>query len=237
LLRLTVICLAIIIAGGGGYLVGRHVSTSHQAKTETRRVAISTHRQTTTTSAANTTTTESSAPTTTSTGPTEVDVFAPWTPEDTLSPDIKVLGHLADGNCWERSISDSSDPDAWRCTSGNDIVDPCFAPGEESDISIVACAQSPWTGVELLSLSQRLASSSAGSGPGTGYPWFLQLENGQQCGLVEGTQSETGGITLSYGCQSGYASSPVESGEPWLVEYLPNGSDGFQPQVVTVAWR
>jgi eukaryotic-like serine/threonine-protein kinase len=168
LLRLTVICLAVFITGGVGYLVGRHVSTSHQATTQAHRVPVSTHQQTTTTSDASSTTTESSAPTTTSTGPTEVDVFAPWTPDDTLSGDIKVLGHLADGNCWERSISDSSDPDAWRCTSGNEIVDPCFAPSEESDISTVACAQSPWAGVEMLSLSRPLAFSSAGSGPGTG---------------------------------------------------------------------
>jgi hypothetical protein len=235
-LSMTIV-LAIILAGGVGYLIGRHHLASHPTTTETHRGAVSTHQRTTSTSIASSTTTEPPAPSTTSSGPTEVDVFAPWTPDETLSPEIKVIGHLADGNCWERSLSDSSDPDAWRCTSGNEIVDPCFAPGEESHISLVACAQSPWAGVELLSLSQPLVTSSAGSGPGTGYPWFLQLENGQQCGLVEGTQSETGGITLSYGCPSGYASAPAESGEPWLVEYLPNGSDAFQPQVVTVAWR
>jgi hypothetical protein len=94
---------------------------------------------------------------------TTIEVFAPWTEGDKLSPGIKVTGHLADGSCWTSSIADSADNGAWRCMSANGIYDPCFAPTNETDVTEVACAESPSSGVEMLGLTKPLASGARGT--------------------------------------------------------------------------
>jgi len=168
---------------------------------------------------------------------TVVKVFAPWTEEGTLSPDIKVTGHLVGGSCWTSSIADSADQDAWRCASQNYIYDPCFAP-PGANITELACFETPWSGAELLPLTQPLSYSASGTpSGGTSLPWFMQLANGDRCGLITGTAGEAGGVTLNYDCQSGAASTPDMTTEPWTVEYLPNGSDVLRAVDVVTAWH
>jgi len=188
----------------------------------------------TTTSALTTTT---SAPAPARPSKTAIEVFAPWTEGGTLAPGVQVTGHLTDGSCWASS-ADSADQDAWRCAEGGDIHDPCFAPAEESNVSEVACAESPWSTVELLSLAQPLSYSAWGTpSSGSSVPWFMELANGDRCGLTTGTNGEAGGVTLSYGCQSGGASTPDTSTEPWTVQYLPNDSHVLSEVDVITAWH
>jgi len=168
---------------------------------------------------------------------TIVKVFAPWTPGDTLSPAVKVTGHAFAGDCWTSSQADSSNPEAWRCISGNMISDPCFAPPEQSNVTQMACAESPWSGVVLLKLAHPLSYGSTGTSKNAGSPWFMQLANGDRCGHTTGTEPETSGVVLGYGCRLGEAGYPTADGAPWTVEYLAPKADVLQMEDVTVAWR
>jgi len=169
---------------------------------------------------------------------TTTEVFAPWTEGDTLSPGMKVTGHLTRGSCWTSSIADSADNDAWRCMSANYIYDPCFAPPDESDVIKVACAENPWSGIEMLDLTKPLAFSAWGTpSGGKSLPWIMQLANGDSCGLITGAAGGTAGMTLNYGCRSGNASTPDKSTEPWTVEYLPNESHVISEVDVLTAWN
>jgi hypothetical protein len=169
---------------------------------------------------------------------TAIEVFAHWTEEGTLSPRISVTGHLTGGSCWTSSIADSADQEAWRCMSDNGIYDPCFAPSESANLTQVACFESPWSGAQLLDLTQPLSySSSDTTNGGISLPWFMQLANGDRCGLITGAAGEAGGVTLNYGCQSADASTPNMTTQPWTVEYLPNGSDVLSTVDVVTAWR
>jgi hypothetical protein len=122
--------------------------------------------------------------------------------------------------------------------SDNGIYDPCFAPSQGANLTQVACFESPWSGAKLLELTQPLSYSSSGTtNGGTSLPWFMQLANGDRCGLITGTAGEAGGVTLNYGCQSGDASTPNMTTEPWTVEYLPNDSDVLSTIDAVTAWR
>lgn len=186
-----------------------------------------------------TTTTTTTAPGGTPSS-TVTEVFAPWTSEGVLAPGIQVTATLNDGSCSTASLADGADQNAWRCSSGNSVYDPCFAPPDESNVTQVACTQSPWSGVDVLTLVQPLASSSTGTtgdpGPAP-VPWYIQLANGDQCGRTTGTASSAGGLSLSYACQLGSASSPNTSTEPWTVQYLPNNSQVVSDVAVITAWN
>ena len=70
-----------------------------------------------------------------------------------------------------------------------------------------------------------------------GHPWALQLVNGDQCGLIEGTGSVVGGVTLNYGCTYGDAAYPSENVEPWTTEYSLNHSGVVTASPVATAWK
>jgi len=194
-----------------------------------------------TTTAPPTTTTPASTPS------TAIEVFAPWTTEGALAPGIQVAANLNDGSCSTGSLADGANQNAWRCSSGNDVYDPCFAPPDETNITQVACAQSPLSSVDMLTLVQPLPSSSTGTSSGstgtsgdagsTPVPWFMQLANGDTCGRTAGTASSAGSPSLSYACQSGVASTLNTSTEPWTVRYLANNSDVPSDVAVSTAWN
>ena len=194
-----------------------------------------------TTTAPPTTTTPASTPS------TAIEMFAPWTTEGALAPGIQIADNLNDGSCSTGSLADGANQNAWRCSSGNDVYDPCFAPPDETNITQVACAQSPLSSVEVLTLVQPLPSSSTGTSSGstgtsgdagsTPSPWFMQLANGDRCERTTGTASSAGSPSLSYACQSGVASTLNTSTEPWTVRYLADNSDVPSDVAVNTAWN
>jgi hypothetical protein len=137
-------------------------------------------------------------------------------------------------------MADVADNNAWRCFSGSGVYDPCFAPPEASNVTQLACAASPFSDVMLMTLSKPLPSSFNGNTGNTGSsqssPWFMQLANGDQCGLTTGTVQSAGGVALVYGCRSGVASSPNTSTQPWTAQYLPNNSHVISDVAITTAW-
>jgi hypothetical protein len=173
---------------------------------------------------------------------TTVNIFDPWTPERTLYPQFKVLGHISGGSCFvgsvpDASIADTSNEYAWRCNTDRGILDPCFAPRGKTDVAELACAVAPYLGfgVYLLELSKPLANSSTGFTPKGVWPLVLELSNGDQCSVIQGTSSAP--FFFNYGCNHGTASEPTASHEPWTVSYAPNGATAPVTVTVTEAWQ
>jgi serine/threonine protein kinase len=223
-----------VVAIVGAFVAGALYVAHNDAKSPSQHAASA---STTTVAPPTTRTTTASAGTPSSTA---VEVFAAWTAGGVLAPGIHVSANLTGGSCREGSVADGADRNAWRCMSDSGIHDPCFAPAEESNVTQVACAQSPSSGVEMLTLVKSLPYGSTGTTGNTGsslLPWFMQLANGDQCGFITGTASIAGGVVLNYGCQSGGASTPNTSTEPWTVQYLPNNSHVISDVAVTTAWN
>jgi hypothetical protein len=178
----------------------------------------------------------SSLPPITAPPATQMEHYVPWTAGGSVAPGIALIGTLSGGDCWTTSIADGPNEYAWRCLAGNDIYDPCFAPPGASNVTQVACARSPFSGVYLLNLTSPLSQSS--SARTATYPWYLVLSNGQQCDGFDGAGPPTvDGVTLDYVCKDGGASEPNDGTEPWTVQYGPNESGPLQPLNVVQAWN
>jgi hypothetical protein len=172
---------------------------------------------------------------------TGAQAYSPWAETGQLFGDTKVAKTLAGTSCTGPSAFDVDDPYAWRCwVSGGGFYDPCFAPepATTTDVTEVACADNPWSSVTLIKLSQPLAHGSWGTVP-TGEvhsPWALQLANGDECGLIEGTSPEADAMTFNFGCSQGNAAYPSQKTEPWTVKYAPRGSRTVTIVSVASAW-
>jgi hypothetical protein len=84
------------------------------------------------------------------------------------------------GSCWTTSIA-SRRSNAYRCTVGNGIHDPCFA----LDAKTVACPTNPAANRGIrIALTKSVPPSS---GPTGRNPWMLQMANGATCNVGTGT--------------------------------------------------
>jgi hypothetical protein len=186
---------------------------------------------------------------TTVTATTVVNTYNPWATAGTLNPDFHVVGHLTDGSCFDNlgyknylgqtsvadsSIADANNESAWRCTTDQGTQDPCFAPPGTSDVTELACALNPYLrdDVYLLAMSQPLPSSSTGDTPMGSWPMVLELQNGEQCEVIQGTATQG-----NYGCTDGSTSNPSTASEPWTVSYWPAGSHTAVTTAVTAVWQ
>lgn len=164
---------------------------------------------------------------------TDVEFYEPWD-GDRLDPSLHIAGTLS-GSCFAGSIP-VDDPDAWRCLSGDRILDPCFAPPGDERPSELACG-SPWTEVTLLRLEEDLPHQAANRALAPSAGWLLQLANGARCSLTQGASGRTDGISIAYLCSSGAAAGPLDwSEEPWTVRYVATASRGAQRVAVAIAW-
>jgi hypothetical protein len=170
---------------------------------------------------------------------TALQAFEPWTPAGTLSPSVNVVGRISGTDCTMGSAFDVGNMYAWRCFQASGaFYDPCFAPPGQSNITQVACAASPWSGVTIMSLAQPLTRSSWGTpNPAKDrYPWATLLVNGQRCGKIDGTGQIFDDAVFNFSCASGYASFPDTATEPWTVSYAASRSSTAAAVEVATAW-
>jgi hypothetical protein len=107
------------------------------------------------------------------------------------------------GSCWTNSIAAPYRDDAWRCTVGNAIHDPCFQiPGSAN----LLCDPTPGTTQDasiVLSLIKPLPKPEGHLSPATAYDgaWLIELKGGIVCSPFTGTLpfSDKGDVA-SYGC-------------------------------------
>ncbi len=164
-----------------------------------------------------TTTTTAETPTT---PPTEVIAFAPTAPPSGTAP-------VEDGSCFANSIAAPYRADAWRCTVGNAISDPCFQIASSTNLLCgVNPAEGPYgTSTFLLNLTKPLPKTSPEKNPPTNWAWAVALADGTYCTPLTGTLPFTASGTVAYyGCSSPNSSEDMifgqleASGTTWMAD-------------------
>jgi hypothetical protein len=107
------------------------------------------------------------------------------------------------GSCWTNSIAAPFRTDAWRCSVGNAISDPCFQiPGGNDLLCNVNPANPAATSSFVLQLTQPLPAAQVPEGTvPANWAWLVQLSDGTICSPFTGTLPiAQGGISANYGC-------------------------------------
>jgi eukaryotic-like serine/threonine-protein kinase len=110
------------------------------------------------------------------------------------------------GSCWTNSIAAPYRTDAWRCTVGNSIQDPCFViPGSTNLLCGVNPAEPDATSTFVLKLTQPLpAAEPIQGGIPSNWAWLVQLADGTLCSPFTGTRPFTAsGQSANYACAPG----------------------------------
>lgn len=170
---------------------------------------------------------------------TRMRIFTPFGPGGLVS-DLDVTAEVG-GSCFAGSAASPERPDAFRCTAGNAIHDPCFR-NPMGDDGTLACATDPFTAkVVVLMLTEDLPSSGVAGDPDFGdvMPWALELENGGRCTMLTGATAPVAGMRINYGCTDGtHVVGPVDRTLPvWRVFHQAEGGGRSLDQVaVRIAW-
>lgn len=130
---------------------------------------------------------------------TQIIAYAPATPASSTP--------VENGSCWTNSIAAPFRTDAWRCTVGNSISDPCFQlPNSTSSL---LCNVNPTvsnsTSTFVLHLTKPLPAPDVPPGMvPSNWAWLVQLQDGTLCTPFTGTLPITAtGDAASYGCAPG----------------------------------
>lgn len=144
-------------------------------------------------------TTSTSSQTPPATPATQIIAYVP--PQPASSTPVE------NGSCWTNSIAAPFRNDAWRCTVGNNISDPCFQlPNSTSSL---LCGINPTvtnsTSTFVLKLTKPLPAPQVPPGlPPNNWAWLVQLSNGTLCTPFTGTLPITAtGDAANYGCAPG----------------------------------
>jgi len=136
---------------------------------------------------------------------TQIVAYVPATPASSTP--------ALDGSCWTNSIAAPFRADAWRCTVGNSISDPCFEiPNSTSSL---LCNVNPAiqnsTSTFVLKLTKPLPAPTIPSGtPPSNWAWLVQLQGGTLCTPFEGTRPFTAsGDSANYDCAPGSLGTDV----------------------------
>jgi hypothetical protein len=152
---------------------------------------------------------------------TKAHVFRPFSPTGRSRLRTKTRR----GDCFTGSLA-TVRRDAWRCSIGNRIVDPCFSSRRAPDA--VLCPRAAWkrTGIRI-KLRQPLPRPR-GKRPSIKLrPWALELVDGRHCGMETGATEAIGGTRANFDCDAGNDwlwGFPDRSTEPWTIFIAPYGA-------------
>ena len=131
---------------------------------------------------------------------TQQILFQPWNINGTggALPGIHIASR-GRGYCLAHSAV-TGRPDAYKCSLGDMIYDPCIANLYKGSVGEqVICPFPDPSDVSLISLTKALPSSSeASNAPLT--PWFLVLNNGDECFAVVASTTSAAGLTERFIC-------------------------------------
>ena len=168
---------------------------------------------------------------------TQIRMVTPYGPGG-LSKTLS-LSETVSGNCFAESIADAGRADAWRCSAGNAIQDPCFQ-NVMGDARSVACLRSPWDDrVTVLTLASPLPSATRKEiTREKALPWALELADGDHCSLMTGATASLAGMRINYGCPGGgLVAGDIDRSQPvWRVFYQKEGASSLDQVDVAVAW-
>lgn len=167
--------------------------------------------------------------------PTRVRIFNPYTATETLLPRFQHAKSVS-GACWAGSLQDARH-DAWRCTSGYRILDPCFT-GPRAGVYLL-CVSAPWSRSSLrVHLQKPLPMSFANRGAAPqGTPWALELTNGGRCMVLTGKTLTVDHTRLSYACSNGDGYGPVDRHRgQWSIVFVRPHVQKRTSVYIAVAW-
>lgn len=162
-------------------------------------------------------TTPTPNPTVPTNPPTQIIAYEP--------PLITSSTPVEKGSCWTNSIAAPYRADAWRCTVGNAIQDPCFQIPNAS--GTVFCGADPTnptaTTTFVLELTKPLPQPQVLPGPPPpDWSWLVQLADGTPCSPFTGTLPSP---QVSYGCAPGPLGNDIyifnnfnESSSAWMAQ-------------------
>jgi hypothetical protein len=117
------------------------------------------------------------------------------------------------GDCWTGS---SVVHGAYRCASGNDIYDPCFADAVYEDA--VVCAREPFS-THVIRLRTDRMNGSYSAREGT--VWAIRLASGLKCSFLQGaSNADDAGRRLNYACNGSRSvlwGNPIRRGSTWHI--------------------
>lgn len=126
------------------------------------------------------------------------------------------------GSCWTGSIA-APRADAYRCTVGNAIHDPCFALAGNQQVACPSGDPADHQGT-LITLTAALPTTSPAA-PSPDHPWYFTLAGGGTCGAMTGTLVSPDHpfgclipATVSSAQQSLYCAAPAKSGAAYTAK-------------------
>lgn len=167
---------------------------------------------------------------------TAIRIYAPFgASEDPVVPVSRTVG----GYCWTSSeAADRSD--AWRCTTGNDIYDPCFAANHAAHF--VLCPEGgPWGKAMHMNLTRELPSLEPPTpkpSPTNEPAWAVELTGGARCVLLEGAGTLLANLRENYKCSNGVTlyGDANHASEPWTIFGRQGSARQLTPETVAAMW-
>ena len=219
--------LVAVIGAGVAIAVGASGSKTIVTTTTTTTPGANGSTATTSTTPPATTSTSSTAP------PTATRIYSPANASGGLAVPVS---RKANGSCFTTS-NVTTRTDAYRCTVGNELFDPCFSVSQSQ---VVCPFDGPWANSGLLINVSSLPSAAGGSqDQGTnGQPWAIQLAGGTNCLSISGATSLIAGQRLGYQCTGGVGlyGNVQRSGPAWMIFVGTPNSSTLAPRPIMVAW-
>jgi len=167
---------------------------------------------------------------------TDIRLFVPFQAGRLVSG-LTVAARIS-GKCFAPSLASQGRADAWRCSAGNLILDPCYESIPSAQ-PLLACPTSPWQPQVRLLAATGIPHDQANPGTLTAQlPWALELADGSRCQFLTGATTAVAGMRLNYGCANGVSVvGTVDRSQPlWRVFVLPQSGPAVRQVDVTVAW-
>lgn len=167
---------------------------------------------------------------------TKVVVYRPYSISGGLADGVKATKTVA-GSCWISSEA-AKRSDAWRCSAGNSILDPCYSGGRPNTL---ACpVNRDGSRVLVLHLTTSLpANTNPALNTSRALPERVRLTTGVVCSFAEGATATLGGLRLNYACTNGawLVGDPSRSTAIWTILYLRSLNSSSATRVgVETAW-
>jgi hypothetical protein len=149
--------------------------------------------------------------------------------------------HTRRGYCFSGSAA-ADRRDAWRCTSGDLLADPCFSARAKS--RSVVCPEAPWSHRALLLKLTRPLPRALANHPRPSLkaqPWAIELADGRRALYSSGATDALEGQRLNYffgaATKEGLWGYPDRSEQPWTILAAPFGAQHLSTRVaIRHAW-
>ncbi|MEU0337701.1 serine/threonine-protein kinase [Streptomyces bobili] len=169
---------------------------------------------------------------------TQVVTLSPWSPGGTPATGITITDR-ASGSCFGTAES-TMRTDAWRCTAGDRILDPCFSPDSNPAATSALCLDGAPDRMVELSVAEGFPGNNNHMPGGPDIePIILVLANDAHCSFAGGGTATLAGQRLNYGCDNGgyLYGYPNKTATLWTISYAAPGSGASVSTPITTVYQ